>query len=1160
MRLKRVKIFGFKTFADKAEFELGGNMTAVVGSNGCGKSNIVDAILWGLGEGNARHLRAQTSQDVIFSGSSKRKPLGFAEVTLHFDNEDGSLPIDASEVVITRRLNRAGDSDYYINRHSCRLRDVFDLLADSGLGRAGYAIVGQKEIDQALAASPEERRGWVDEAAGVQRYRTRKLDSLKRLSSAKDHLSRVQDILTELDAQREPLRQEAEVAIRYKSLLSSLREVESGLLVVEVARAVREVESLEAQIAESMRLTHLENEKADADELEVVKFTGEVRRLEAELDRQRDAKQSSLTAIERAQASIGLAQQKLRTLSELESNLGEEAANAKSRIEEAEAELATLRQEESEERSALTALQDQSAGAGAKASELRTALNDAEKRLQQAREQHSQRMKREAEIAHSQERRKIASRELQGIDASLPELESGVAEAQDRLQAIELRLREFDADTAALRQNLSSLEAEEAKYAADNRAQLAEKAVLEGRIQGIEATIDAHEGLNQGARAVLEAKKKGRLHADYVPVGEAVEVRKDYAVAIETALGGSANDLIVEAEGDAKAAIEMLKRDRLGRATFQPIPLMRPSNLTSEAERILHRPGVVGRASALVECSSKFRPVIESLLGRVIIVDNIDVAISLARTSGWNRLVTLGGEVVHSGGAVTGGESARQSYGLVQRKADLKQAVEKHKTITKNLLQYTEHAQKRQAERDELRTSLSARENDRKVVLAEVKEAHDWLRNVQHELNSTQKSKARLENELAELLKKQPDVLPEVDVTSAEDQRDVLLKEIASHTADFEGAERLLRDGQSRLRQAQVRLEIAEKRLAAAIEHEALREKRLTNLGPEREKTISEIDAHANEKMRGENSLAAAQSAIDTAVAKRADIQKQIDELNIDVRNARSSAQAAADRCHQSELQRARADARRASSLQRLMEEYGLTEEDALTQEPQVELPTDASTVVNRLRRELKSMGDVNLGAVEAFERLSERSTELTAQREDILAGIEQVEASIHELDKLTRDQFLDTFSRVEKAFSEIFQRLFGGGEGKISLTEPNNVLETGVEIEVTLPGKKRQRLELLSGGERSLCAASFLFALLKVKPSPLVVLDEVDAPLDGRNVERFIELLQDFMSVSQFILITHNPTTIEAAPSWLGVTMQEPGVSTLVPMRLAPTHAAVLN
>ncbi len=1151
MRLKRVRIFGFKTFADRTDFDVEGDIIAVVGPNGCGKSNFVDAVLWGLGEASAKHLRASTGQDVIFSGSARRKAVGYAEVSLLFDNEDGALPIDTPEVLITRRLTRAGESEYSINRQTCRQRDIFELLADSGLGRSGYAIVGQKEIDQALAASPEERRNWVDEAAGVQRYRARKVEALRRLSAAEGHLQRVEDITGELEAQREPLRVEAEVATRYKQVLSALRSVETGYLIEQVASAIREMEGLDERIEKSQELAWKETERTQRLEERLERTGRAISELESQIDGLRGLQQANLTASERAEASIQLCEQRLSSLDELEENLGEEAGHSKRQIEEAAAETETLQNEAAAERESHARIMAECEGADGEAAALRRELESLEAALAEARKIHALRLRSEAESAHREMRKKEALREIQGIEQTIPELEKAVHEVEEEhrgyIEAIEA-LRETRKD---LEGRIAGLRKEEELDAARVRASLAERASLEGRMRGIQATIEAHEGLNQGARAVLEAAAKGVLSARYLAVAESVEVDPEHAVALETALGGAGSDLIVEDERDAKEAIRWLKEHRLGRATFQPIPLMRPPEVGSELSRLTREPGVIGRASELARCEPRHRPVFDSLLGRILVVENLDTALRLAKTRGWSRLVTLEGEVVHSGGAVTGGTSAHRSHGAVQRKAELA-ALEKE---LRTLGRIVDEFEARSAERD--RTGIRWEQEIAELVgqiearAADESESRGYLQTLQNELSATQRGKERLVKEMEQLDGTSAPDLEERDLPGLETARDEMLKQLAARTAEIEGAAERMAEAEARLRQAESRLQAAERKLLVARETDLLREKKLGNLEPEREKLRAERTRCESERAQALEAKAKAEARLAAAQTEKKDLLEQSYTLNEELKSARESLAALGDGAHQAELNRARADARRGAAQQRLFEEYGLTEEDALAQEGMHEVPADAPQLVHKLRKDLKSMGDVNLGAIEAYERLTQRYEELTEQRADILGGIEQVQASISELDKLTRERFLETYARLEEAFQEVFGKLFKGGEGQIRLTHPDSVLESGIEIDVTLPGKKKQQLQLLSGGERALCATAFLFSLLKVKPTPLTILDEVDAPLDGRNVERFAALLKEFSEQIQFIVITHNPTTIEIAPVWLGVTMQEPGVSTLVPTKM---------
>ncbi|HJP84313.1 MAG TPA: chromosome segregation protein SMC, partial [Fimbriimonadaceae bacterium] len=1059
MRLKRVKIFGFKTFADRTDFNVDGGLIAVVGPNGCGKSNLVDAILWGLGEGNARSLRAAHNQDVIFSGSARRKGVGFAEVSLLFDNEDGSLPVDSSEVSVTRRLTRSGESQYSINRQACRQRDIFELLADSGLGRAGYAIVGQKDIDNALAASPEERRAWVDEAAGVQRYRARKLESQRRLAAAQQHLTRVHDILSELEAQREPLRDEAEIAKRYKSALNSLREVESGLLMDEVAKTVREIAELEKRIAESSKTAGAEISRAEFLEGRSRGIGLQVSELEREMDEIRAVQQSSLTTLERAAADLRLAEQRLQSLDDLERSLDEEAGKGQARVTELLAEIQALVEEEKAEIENLDRIRLEHSGAGDEAKSLQSNLQEIEARLLSAREAHANRLKQEAQAEQQKERIKLAKRELKGIEDSLPDLESAAREAQAQFEVQQSSLRELQSRVKSAEEELDKIRAQEDQDAQAGRRLLAERATLDGRRRGIEATIDAHEGLNHGSKAVLEAAERKILAGSYMPVGEAVQVDKDLALAIETALGGSVNDLIVDHDSDAKAAIGFLKEHRLGRATFQPINLMRPFEPSFDLRKVLGEKGVLGRASELVHCEYRVKPVIDSLLGRVLILESLDDSLRLAKTTGWSRMVTLDGEVIHNSGAVTGGVNQKQGYGLIQRKSDLKDLVAEIDKIDGLIAEAEARTKKRSSLRQNTLQELSELRSETDRGQSDFQEAKDYFQALNDELQSTLKAKSRLQHELESLNPAGPQV-EAVDLQSIEGERDDLIHQLASKSANAEAAETLLREAEQRIAQAQLRLYAARKRLEVAQETESSRDRRLANMEPERAKARQEIERATVAGKTAEADSKSAKERLDKSQESKRVLLEESLQLLEDAKAARANAQSMGDGVHQAELNRARAEAKKAAALQRLLEEYGFTEEDAIEQEGTHEIPADAPALVSRLRRELKSMGDVNLGAIEAFERLSVRFDELDVQQRDIVDGIQQVQASIRELDALTRDRFMETFSKVQEAYGRMFQKLFGGGEGQISLTEPDNVLESGLEIEVQLPGKRRQQLQ----------------------------------------------------------------------------------------------------
>ncbi len=768
-------------------------------------------------------------------------------------------------------------------------------------------------------------------------------------------------------------------------------------------------------------------------------------------------------------------------------------------------------------------------------------------------------MKQAVEKAHRDERVRSAKRELKGIAESESETSEAVAEAEREEATAQASLEGLRKASASLRERLAEWQRTEDQLAAQVRSALAERAGLQGRVQGIESTLAAHEGVAQGSRAVLEAADRGELIGSFVPVGEAISVDETVTLAIETALGASVNDLIVESEEVAKAAVGWLKQNRAGRATFQPIPLVRASEPGNDFKRLLGEVGVVGSAAELVECAPRHRTIIESLLHRVLVTETLEDALRISRRSDrpFRRIVTLDGELVHAAGSVSGGAASKQTYGMVQRRSDLNRLQTELKKLESLVSKFETEGQKRQEVRDSTAAELEAKLAEAKEAEVAAQDSRRFADSLREEALAALKAKARLERELSEIeVAGKGQDLPKIDAADIEAKRHELLKTLAAQTADSEAAESRLLEAEQRRDQARARHEAAQRRLEHLTSSETRRAERLATLAPEREKLRNDLVRLSGEAERATRArLEAEQKLAELQEQRKAQLEKSL-KLADDAKASRETIQSRSESTHQAELTRTRAEGKRATALERLIEEYGIGESEALAG-PEVEVPADAVALVSRLRRELRAMGDVNLGAIEAYERLTKRFEELDAQQNDILAGISDVELSIAELDNLTRDKFTQTYEAVRIHFANMVDRLFGGGEGMIELTEPGAILDSGIDITITLPGKKRQQLALLSGGERSLCAMAFLFALLEVKCSPLVVLDEVDAPLDGVNVQRFARLLQDYSKRTQFIVITHNRETIAAAPMWLGVTMQEPGVSTLIPYRDSKTESA---
>lgn len=1160
MKLKTIRIYGFKSFADRVELDVDGDLVAVVGSNGCGKSNIVDAIVWALGELNPRSVRAAQSTDVIFAGSAKRKPLGYAEVSLVFENEDGALPMPTSEVVVTRRLTRDGQSDYFINRHPVRLKDIHELFADSGLGRTGYAVVTQSDIDAALSASPLERRIWIDEAAGVQKYRVRKVDALKRLDSAVRHLERVNDVMAEIERQREPLREQAEKARRYKELLGSLREVESAVLIKESSDLAQRIRDLEENMrsrraqAEQMRQ---EAKQADAASDDLSKQADE---LEVRLESLRACVQDALSASERAQSRKALLEQRLASLGEIEQDADRMRREHEARVARLNEALNQAKRDAEGEESAVQVLAEAISQLEASATALLARLESAETELAAAREQEVHRVRliaareeagRRLESLGAEEQR--LAHVLRSAEAALHEATHEAEKAQQAEAALEQEASNATQRLRELHQNLEGLEKR-------RRALLAEQASLEARERAVATALENNETLPVGARAVLAAAENGQIAGSFVAFGRAIQVPAQFSTAIEAALGASVGDLITPSAEEADAAIRWLKQERAGRATFLPLDLVRPR---ADRPFVPNRPGVLGVAADRVQSAPEHRAVVEALLGGVILTETLEVAIELAKqVRGFRKIVSLDGEVVFPNGAVTGGAHRTDRSGPVRLAAELEDLRARAAEVQLEL----EESQQAIAHCNRERESLEASAEESASRLSSARnrrvEADKARALADERLSTAQDALSRLQATRDELRRQAEEPLEptehEHDVAALEAERNRLLEHLSAARADLEQAKRALQQAEERRAVAAERLAAAEAELEEAKVSDSPAA-RLRTIEAERQSLREElvrVEAGVSESARA---YELAETALQEALKERHAVQTEAHEQSRRANELREQARALEDAAYQDDIQRARHETKRAGTLARLLEEYAVDEDDAIRQAHIVSVPDDAEKLTRTLRREIRALGDVNVGAIEAWEALSERYDLLAREREDVLASKAELDQSVAQLDKLTTGAFRETFDKVRHAFAETFNRLFGGGHATLLLTNENNLLESGVDMEVVVPGKKPQRLELLSGGERALTACAFLFALLKVKPSPLVVLDELDAPLDGRNVERYVQLIQDYTKTTQFLVITHNVATIAAAPVWFGVTMQH-GVTAVLPYKPKNELIASLN
>ncbi|MGO8672588.1 MAG: chromosome segregation protein SMC [Capsulimonadaceae bacterium] len=1190
MHLKRLYLRGFKTFADKTTIDFSQGVTAVVGPNGSGKSNVADAILWVLGEQKASAVRGTSAKDVIFSGSDRRRPMGMAEVSLTVDNSDGTLPVEFSEVTITRRAYRTGEGEFFINKVPCRLKDIYELFLDTGVGREAYSLVNQSEIDAVLSVNPEDRRGLFEEAAGIKKYRVKKREALRKLDATDQNLQRVRDILGEIEERIEPLRQEAERAGQYLRLRDRLRQIETNLLIVDLRSADTELSAARrAREAERERVAEQEDAILAA-RARTADLTDALAAAEKTLDEVRGQHQQAISDAERAEsrralaaqrvagleASLGLHAQEIETLGARRERLLGEIAQVSAELDGAALAQSEVQARSAEKQETLLALTGRIADL----------TRHVERRRAEASALARQHAARQADLARAEAR-------VAEMEAGLPALQ---AESK-RLEALAMQARE-EAELAATaivsaRDELATAEQgfAAAREAHDNARRtvhaiqqeqhdLHAKAVsLGSRRRALKDLEDAQEGYYAGVKAVTDAVRRGKLSGKYTVVADAFTIPAGYEVAFETALGGSVQDIVTGTEAEAKAAIHYLYESRLGRATFLPLDRLRPSRDSLDLGRAAGMRGVVGAALDLISFDSYFRPALEVLLGRVFVCEDLDSATEASRVArGWSRIVTMTGDIVSPSGALTGGRQAGRAAGqLLGRKTEIAGLARELQAADAAEIACRERLAAAERGRDVAESGLADRQSAREAAQLAVNEsvrksefsvsqsrrAADQLDQILRRVDTSQIALARAREHAAAAAEAMQSAGLETadadDAMAAETQliakltaeRESLQADATSARVDLATQSEKVLSLTRALRGARADLDLVEGQQAQKAEQSRVAHE-------EREDLLARSAVRDSEVERAADELVRTRDRLKQQTELRQGLAGDAREAAAGLRRLEDAHAAALEVIHKSDLRETRLEMQRTQLAGRLMEEYEMDAADAIALDKDPEVTDGSPQEVSRLRRELRLMGDVNTGAVEEYDEVSGRFDFLTEQQGDLEGARGKLLDAIKDIDDSTRQVFFDTFQAVGAAFNEIFTRLFRGGRTDLVLTDPEDILETGIDIMVQPPGKKRQNLQLLSGGERALTAAALLFAFLKVKPSPFCVLDEVDAPLDGANVERFSELLAEFGLRSQFIIITHNPTTMEAAPVWYGITMQEPGISRVLSMQ-APMMAVEL-
>ena len=1179
MYLKSLEVQGFKSFPDKTLIRFGDDITAIVGPNGSGKSNISDAILWVMGEQSTKTLRGAKMEDVIFGGTQKRAAVGFAEATLTLDNTDRALAYDSDEVMVTRRYYRSGDSEYYINRQSARLRDIHEMFMDTGLGREGYSNIGQGRIDEILSLKSADRREIFEEAAGISKYRHRKEETERKLAHTEDNLLRIGDKVSELELQLEPLKVQSEKAKKYLELKEELQGVEVAVwldTLDKLSAAAKKAEEDYASASFVLQQAHDDLNKLYA---KSEQMSAELRHKDEELENIRsqvsmlDATHQQLDGqmavlqgnVQNNEANIARIEEELQGQEDRSGGITAQMEQARQRIAEIEQGLTEKRAAVAAVQQELTTLAANSEGITRQFLDLRTAESNLTADL----------AGREADIRGLETSLQENEARMQELKADLSSGNARRETAEDELNTCRNELRNVRDDVTAATNTINGYAMRQA-----NRVKRAEELDVQVRettakLDGVQAKIRVframerdYENYQKSVRMIMQEAERGALRNIHGPVSRLIRTEDDYTVAIEIALGGAMQQIVVDNEQDGKAAIAYLKRTGGGRATFLPISVIKGKRLTENG--LENAAGFVGIASELVSCENRYRGIVENLLGRTVIAENIDCAISMAkRFANRFKIVTLDGQVMNPSGSMTGGSVNKES-GLLSRANELEKLQKQEKELQRNLqLQEKElqdaKASVEQVEQqmaqaaEQLRTAedqvlrLQGLEKQHEIMVEALRDAmasaqreYDVLDNrcrSDRERYAAQQAKIQVftaqltqtKNQIASLEHTQQDAAN--SMSELTDRMTALKTEEAAMDAEKHTAESHILDLQQ---------------LCAAMEGD--KENKLSLIATIREETArleQEIKNLEQRQLDNDEYAKTIRDSMDNARMQRAEAEatktrteREAQEKNSDILNMERACALLQNKKETTALEER-------TIIDKLWDSYELTPGTAVEKRGEIESVAAGQRRVSELKRKISALGTPNLGAIEEYARVNERYSYLVTQRDDVLTSKRELESIIRNITQEMTTIFVTEFAKIDHHFGIVFEEMFGGGKGQLILENPEEPLTCGIEIRVQPPGKQVKTITLLSGGEKAFVATALYFAILKVRPTPFCLLDEIDAALDDRNVERFASYLHNLSKDTQFIVITHRRGTMEASDVLYGVTMQEQGVSKLLRLDL---------
>ena len=1181
MRLTKLELNGFKSFARKTEIRFGDGVTAIIGPNGSGKSNISDAVRWVLGEQSAKALRGSKMEDVIFNGTQLRKALAYCEVTLIFDNTDGKLNVPFTEVAITRRVYRSGESEYCINRNNCRLRDISDLFCDTGIGKDGYSIISQGKVEEILSNKSGDRRAAFEEAAGVMRYRVRKEEAERKLSNTDKNLERIEDILKELSDRLAPLEAQSASARAYLRLRDELRDLEVNLFLYQYDRVHERLE----QIADTTKQMLAERDLSDAGETTLLASCAaleeQLKALDASLNQQQNKLMGLVSEAEMRVGSSNVLAERRENAFAQKKRIEQEREAANARVAELGGVIASMQADDSGQ-AALNLLEKEMEFSEQRLGALDADVANREETLEAMKNSIIEAMNRMSDVKSSMSRfdamRSSMSERMSAIETEAKRRAGETARLEEELknayeqhsaeaERFEQAKRDLDGSVEHRRKKLDAFTALREEISRDEQGQSS----LQSRLRVLDEMQRSREGYYASVKNILkDAPKDARLSRAIVGVvAELIRVPKEYEIAVTMALGSTLQNIVTPTAEDAKYVIEYLRSHDYGRATLLPMALLNPTRITREERTQIDMPGCIGVANELIDCDESVRSVMDYLLCRTIIVKDLDAGIALKkRTRGAFHIATLEGDIISTGGSMSGGSLQKNSFNLLSREREIQELREKLKRADAALEEKKQLLRKNEQEVFQCDIQVDAfRDAVHACEIAAAKQA-EQMDIIRRDVEHSEQQERELENEHVQLSENLAQI--ERERTSADAQQTGIEQGNESTREDVARAQAEL----SELRKQREALagELTDqkvRRMALSKEREAVYAEQRRLIAEHRDLTIR-LNALAKESEENEANLSAMEAEIANMRAQiesdqkltgaEKEAQRKLEEERQTISAALAEQRARreellvstrdlAERIHKQEMTQSRLEMELGAMQDHIWSEYELTYENAAALKREIAVGA-SNARVSEIKAEVKTLGDINLGSIEEYKTVFERHSELNMQCEDLHKAKQDLETLIVELTSTMETVFLRQFELIQQNFSSTFAELFGGGQAELRLADKNDILGCDIDIIAQPPGKKLQLLSLLSGGERTLTAIALLFAMLKLKPPAFCMLDEIESALDEANVSRFADYVKRYSDGTQFILITHRKGSMEVCDTLYGVSMEEKGVSKVVSAR----------